>query len=440
MIDYGCRIIDDIIGGFSRNVSLEVLVTTYFFLIFIEFPRYYLMEIIIVARRKLLYWKYSHNKKIAREKLHIENPLVTILAPGKNEGHRIFNLVTSLREQTYQNYEVIIVDDGSDDETPIICRDLEKAGYIDRYIRSEVRGGKASAANLGLYYSRGKYVIHLDADSSLDRDAIEKILLPFYYDHKIKAVGGVVKVRNPRESICTAMQALEYLKTIQVGRMVTNELGILHILSGAFGAFDREALNHVGGWDIGPGLDGDLTQKFRKSGYRVYFAEDAICMTDVPVTWKALFRQRDRWSKSLVRFRVRKHFDIFNPNSNFSFRNLLSNLENILYDMVFNYVWFFYIIMLIIEHSNRIVEIFAIGYLIRIIFNFIAFGVIMMVTERPKDEAWLIKYVPLSTFYTGYFLRFCRLVAHTKELFLFSSYKDPWNPPKTSQVARAEGL
>ena len=63
MIDYGCRIIDDIIGGFSHNVSLEVLVTTYFFLIFIEFPRYYLMEIIIVARRKLLYWKYSHNKK-----------------------------------------------------------------------------------------------------------------------------------------------------------------------------------------------------------------------------------------------------------------------------------------------------------------------------------------------------------------------------------------
>ena len=164
MIDYGCRIIDDIVGGFSRNISLEVLLTTYFFLIFIEFPRYYLLEIIVVARRKLLYWRYAQAKKEARRKLYIEKPLVTILAPGKNEGHRIFNLVTSLREQIYRNYEVIIVDDGSDDETPIICRDLEKAGYIDRYIRSEVRGGKASAANLGLYYAKGKYVIHLDAD------------------------------------------------------------------------------------------------------------------------------------------------------------------------------------------------------------------------------------------------------------------------------------
>lgn len=78
------------------------------------------------------------------------------------------------------------------------------------------------------------------------------------------------------------MQALEYLRSIQVGRMVTNKLGLYHIISGAFGAFDTEILREVGGWDIGPGLDGDITQKFRKAGYKVHFAEDAICMTNVP--------------------------------------------------------------------------------------------------------------------------------------------------------------
>ena len=98
--------------------------------------------------------------------------------------------------------------------------------------KHEQRGGKASAANFGTNYSKGKYVVHLDADSSLDRDAIEKILLPFYYDPKIKAVGGCVKVRNADASLCSSMQALEYLKTIQVGRMVTSELGIYHIISG----------------------------------------------------------------------------------------------------------------------------------------------------------------------------------------------------------------
>ncbi len=440
MLDFCFNIIEDIVGGFTRNISWQVLLNTYWFLFFVEFPRYYLLEIIITCWYKMRFRTRQKSQEIARMKLYIEYPLVTILAPGKNEGKNIFKLVQSLREQTYNNYEIIIVDDGSDDATPLICKDLEQAGYINLFIRADSRGGKASAANLGAHYARGKYIVHLDADSSLDRDALEKILLPFYQDSQIKAVGGVVKVRNSHESICTAMQALEYLKTIQVGRMVTSELGIYHIISGAFGAFDMSVLKQVGYWDIGPGLDGDITQKIRKSGYKVHFAEDAICMTNVPVKWSALFKQRQRWSKSLVRFRLRKHADIFMPNKNFSFSNMISNLENIVYDFGFNYVWFIYIISLIFMHPNRLIEIFAIGYIIRLFFGYIGFIIIQWVSERPREERWLAGYVPLSTFYTGYFLRLARLLAHTKELFNFSSYKDPWNPRKTSEVAQSEGI
>lgn len=440
MLDFCFNIIEDIVGGFTRNLSWQVLLNTYWFLFFVEFPRYYLLEIIVTCWYKIRFRTRQKSQEIARMKLYIEHPLVTILAPGKNEGKNIFKLVQSLREQTYNNYEIIIVDDGSDDATPLICKDLEQAGYIDLFIRADSRGGKASAANLGAHYARGKYIVHLDADSSLDRDALEKILLPFYQDSQIKAVGGVVKVRNSHDSICTAMQALEYLKTIQVGRMVTSELGIYHIISGAFGAFDMSVLKQVGYWDIGPGLDGDITQKIRKSGYKVHFAEDAICMTNVPVKWSTLFKQRQRWSKSLVRFRLRKHADIFMPNKNFSFSNMISNLENIVYDFGFNYIWFIYIISLIFMHPDRLIEIFAIGYIIRMFFGYIGFIIIQWVSERPREERWLAGYVPLSTFYTGYFLRLARLLAHTKELFNFSSYKDPWNPRKTSEVAQSEGI
>lgn len=437
MLDFCFNIIEDIVGGFTRNLSWQVLLNTYWFLFFVEFPRYYLLEIIVTCWYKIRFRTRQKSQETARMKLYIEHPLVTILAPGKNEGKNIFKLVQSLREQTYNNYEIIIVDDGSDDATPLICKDLEKAGYINLFIRADSRGGKASAANLGAHYARGKYIVHLDADSSLDRDALEKILLPFYQDSQIKAVGGVVKVRNSHDSICTAMQALEYLKTIQVGRMVTSELGIYHIISGAF---DMSVLKQVGYWDIGPGLDGDITQKIRKSGYKVHFAEDAICMTNVPVKWSTLFKQRQRWSKSLVRFRLRKHADIFMPNKNFSFSNMISNLENIVYDFGFNYIWFIYIISLIFMHPDRLIEIFAIGYIIRMFFGYIGFIIIQWVSERPREERWLAGYVPLSTFYTGYFLRLARLFAHTKELFNFSSYKDPWNPRKTSEVAQSEGI
>jgi hypothetical protein len=84
--------------------------------------------------------------------------------------------------------------------------------------------------------------------------------------------------------------------------------------------------------------------------------------------------------------------------------------------------------------------VFLVGYIIRYIFSLIAFGVIMMVSERASEEKKLIPYLLLSSFYTGYFLRSTRLLAHIKELFFFSSYKDPWNPKKTSDLAQIEGI
>lgn len=440
MLNYVFDIIDGIVACFSSNFAWSGLVATFWFLLFVEFPRYYLLDVIVAIHYGATF-RSRHNRNMqARYRLYLEKPLVTILAPGKNEGEHIYKLVSTLREQTYDNYEIIIIDDGSDDTTPQIGQDLQRSGHIDKFFRMTERGGKASAANYGVAHAKGKYIIHLDADSSLDRDAIEKILLPFYYDRKIKAVGGCVKVRNADASLCASMQALEYLRSIQVGRMVTNKLGLYHIISGAFGAFDTEILREVGGWDIGPGLDGDITQKFRKAGYKVHFAEDAICMTNVPEKWYALFRQRKRWSKSLVRFRIRKHKDILWSNRNFSFLNMLSNAENILYDCIFNYVWLFYMITLVFANTDRLMEILVVGWIIRFSFSVVAFIVMQCISERAAEERKLGSFLMFHTFYMGYFMRLVRLIGHTEELFFYTSYRDNWNPRKTSEIARIEGL
>ena len=366
-MDYILNQIDTFVT-YLEGLSLSSILNTYWFLFFLEFPRYYLAESLVVLYRCANWKSIVRQEEQAAVLLYRDNPLVTILVPGKNEGKHIYKLTMSLKEQTYRNYEVIIVDDGSDDSTPLICTDLERRGLIDLYLRLNERGGKASAANFGAYYAKGKYIVHLDADSSLDRDAIEKILLPFYMDPDIKAVGGCVKVRNNRENICTSVQALEYLKTIMVGRTVTSALGIYRVISGAFGAFEVQTLKQVGYWDIGPGLDGDITQKIRKAGWKVSFANNAICMTNVPVRWKKLFKQRLRWSKSLIRFRVRKHRDILLPNRNFSILNFLSNLENIFYDSVLNFIWLFYIINLVLTRNDHFFEIVLLGFFIRYCF------------------------------------------------------------------------
>lgn len=423
---------------YLEGLSISSILNTYWFLFFLEFPRYYLAEVIVVLYRCAAWKHIVRREEHAAVLLKRENPLVSILVPGKNEGKHIYTLLKSLQEQTYKNYEVIIVDDGSDDSTSQICFDLERRGLISLYLRLNQRGGKASAANFGAYYAKGKYIVHLDADSSLDYDAIEKILVPFYLDPNIKAVGGCVKVRNDKETICTSIQALEYLKTILVGRTVTSTLGIYRVISGAFGAFDVQTLRQVGYWDIGPGLDGDITQKIRKAGWKVYFAGNAICMTNVPKEWLKLFKQRLRWSKSLIRFRLRKHVDILLPNRNFSVLNFLSNMENIFYDSVLNFIWVFYIINLVSTRHDHFFEVVLLGFFIRYCFSILAFTVVMIVTERRREELYLFAYLPFVSLYNGYFLRLTRLMAHTGELFFFTSYKDPWNPRKTSVWAQLE--
>lgn len=421
-------------------LTLRSILNTYWYLFFIEFPRYYLIEVAVLLWLLMTRDRQKRDREQAAFYLHHENPLVSILVPGKNEGRHIFKLVTSLNEQTYRNIEVIVVDDGSDDDTKLICTDLERAGKIDRYLRLETRGGKAAASNYGASIARGKYVINLDADSSLDRDAIEKILIPFYLDSEVKAVGGCVKVRNYKASICASLQAFEYLKRIQVGRIVTSELGIYHIISGAFGAFERKTLQEVGYWDIGPGLDGDLTQKIRKAGYKVKFAADAVCMTNVPEKWYKLYHQRIRWSRSLVRFRIRKHRDILLPSSNWSFLNWLSNVENILYDCVFNFLWLFFIINLLITHNAHLIEVLFLGYVIRVCFAHVAFAMVLGVSERWQEDLFLYRFVLLMSPYTGYFLRMARISAHLHEFFFMRSYKDSWNPKKTSRYAQIERI
>jgi cellulose synthase/poly-beta-1,6-N-acetylglucosamine synthase-like glycosyltransferase len=420
---------------FWANQSTLQIIRTFWYFFILEVPRFLLFDFLVVGSIVLNSKRITTRKNQARKLLWAEMPLVSIIVPGKNEGPHLYKLVNSLKEQTYFNYELIVVDDGSDDATPFIGRDLERAGMIDRFIRNDVRGGKASGANTALRYSKGKFIVHLDADTSFDRDSIENILLPFYIDESIGAVGGNIKVRNYKDSLVATLQAIEYLNTISMSRIVSTELGIYRIISGAFGAFRADVLKRLGGWDIGPGLDGDITVKFRKVGYRIHFEPSAIGLTNAPTTFKVLSKQRLRWSKSVVRFRVRKHIDVYKPQKNFNLLNLMSFLDNIIYDIVLNILWWVYLVDIIFSNVEILAVIIPLKIIMYMLMDFAQFSLLMAISERRKDEWKLIFYVPVMVFYNSYYMRFIRTMAYFKEYFFFSSYKDPWNPEKTSVKA-----
>lgn len=420
-----------------RERSWTEFVMVFWFFFFIDGVRNVLMDFVLVAHvLKRSSTRYTQDKANAERRIRDENPLVSIIVPGKNEGRHIPNLVRSLANQTYLNFEVIVVDDGSDDDTEAICRDLERSGKITLFLRNEVRGGKASAANLALRYSKGKYILHLDADTHLQRDALEKILLPCYLDSRIGAVAGNVRVANLEESLTSGLQAIEYIKGISVGRVVHSTLGTLRIVSGAFGLFPREALLHIGGWDVGPGLDGDLTQKLRKAGYLIQFEPDAICFTHVPATPSKLAKQRFRWDRSLVRFRVRRHADIFSANANFKVMNFVSSAENVFFSIALNANWWAYFIYALVFSSYGAPVLLVINYILYVVANFIQLGLACSLQSKTmRREEWkLFALIPLTPLYVGLLLRTVRTYAYLMEFFFRVSYHDSWNPWKVSKA------
>jgi cellulose synthase/poly-beta-1,6-N-acetylglucosamine synthase-like glycosyltransferase len=432
--------IDKFVEFWSLQGFVGIL-SIFWYFFFLEVPRYLMFDVIIIAlvKHRKGSRKYKEAHEDLRIKLFSEKPRISIIVPGKNEGEHIYELIQSLKAQTYTNFELIIIDDGSTDDSYEICTNLYKLGLIDIYLRNNERGGKASAANLGLRYATGKYIIHLDADSSLDPNAVEEIILPFLADPNIGAVGGNVKVRN-RVNLLTNCEAMEYITSVSLGRMVTSHLGIYKIISGAFGAFRKDLLDLLGGWDIGPGLDGDITMKIRKMRYEINFAEKAICLTNVPSKVSTLTKQRLRWGKSIVRFRLRKHKDIFVPDKHFNLLNFISSFENVFFSIVMDFLWIYYIITLVMDFYNSYWYILVFKVLMYSCFTAIQLALYLVVTERRTWELRLFKYVPLMWFYTGYYMRFVRTYAYIIEFFGYSSYKDKWNPEKTSKIAKSYGL
>jgi cellulose synthase/poly-beta-1,6-N-acetylglucosamine synthase-like glycosyltransferase len=424
--------------GYWYSVGFFKITRVFWYFIAFELVRYTGFEFVVLFIYKLTAKKRKRKWEAAKQALWLEKPFISIIAPGKNEGKNIYSLVKSLNEQTYTNAEIIIVDDGSDDQTDIIGRSLEKAGLINMFIRNEARGGKASGANLAVRYCKGKFVLHMDADCSFDHDAVENILIPFYLDERIGGVGGNVKIRES-DTLCSKLQAIEYLKSISVGRIVTSYLGIYRIISGAFGAFRMDALKQVGCWDIGPGLDGDITVKLRKSRYRIYFEPSAVCLTTGPKKFKVLWKQRSRWSRSIVRFRFRKHNDVLTPHQNFRWTDFIAFAENMFYNVILDFKWFIYFFDVAIHYSRFLTIILPFNLILYVITGYLQMIAIAMFSERAKEERKLLPYVPLMVPYVAIFLRACRTLAYIREFLFKTSYQDPWNPQKSSHQAVING-
>jgi len=233
-------------------------------------------------------------------------PSVSIIIPAYNEENIIDHTVNSMLQTDYPNKEIIVVNDGSTDNT---------LGIISKYqnikIVNKPQGGKASAINSGLDASTGKIILIIDADTVVEKQAITNIVSPFEKNEKIGAVTGNVKVLN-RNSILGRIQVLEYVVGIQMLRGVLGLFGMVVIVSGAFGAFRRDAILNGGSPFTSDTLteDFDATLTMLERGYSVVYRNNAVAYTEVPETIQDYITQRTRWFRGFFQG-YRKHAILF---------------------------------------------------------------------------------------------------------------------------------
>lgn len=285
------------------------------------------------------------------------SPSVSILVPAYNESANIINNVKTLLNLHYYNFEVIIINDGSKDNTFELVRDyfkLEKSDYFFDYhiptqrvkgiykssnpayskltLIDKVNGGKSDSLNAGINISRNDLVVTIDADSIIEPDSITKLVKPFLEEKKkrVIATGGVIRILNSCEvengkvkkinlpkKFLSKWQVLEYTRAFLLGRMAWSQLDGLMLISGAMGMFDKEILIKAGGYDTNEiGEDMELVVRMRrymaeqKEKYVVTYIPDPLCWTEVPSDFKSLQSQRVRWTRGLVST-LKKHSVIF---------------------------------------------------------------------------------------------------------------------------------
>ncbi|MCA9051713.1 MAG: glycosyltransferase family 2 protein, partial [Planctomycetaceae bacterium] len=278
-------------------------------------------------------------------------PTVSVVIAGYNEGDTIAETMKSVWER-FPDIQLIVVDDGSTDNMTAAAMEFARGRPGISVLRRAERGGKSSALNMGLQHAVGEVLVTVDADSKLSDTAIFELIQPLR-DPTVAAVSATVLAWNPFSSLCAWLQAYEYRQTIFISRMVRGRMGVLGIVSGAFGAFRTDVLRQLGGWDVGPGEDGDLVLRIRKAGYAVEVAPYANCFTNVPTSWVRLFRQRCRWDRTVITFECRKHNEMANPLSpNFRWSNFWLMLERWFFNVVCVYTFWLYGIWVLVVYPG----------------------------------------------------------------------------------------
>jgi poly-beta-1,6-N-acetyl-D-glucosamine synthase len=286
-------------------------------------------------------------------------PSISLIAPAYNEDKSIIDNIRSLLSIQYHKFEIIIVNDGSTDETlkkaiekyqlvpvKITFNSPIKTTAVHQVFRSnnpafsklvvidKENGGKADALNAGLNFASNDLVACIDVDSIIEPDALLKMVKPFLEgSDRVIASGGVIRIANSctveggrliqtrlPQKLLAKFQVLEYLRAFLLGRLAWSRLNGLLIVSGAFGLFDKKVVISAGGYKTDTvGEDMELVVRIRRymherrEKYKIVYIPEPLCWTEAPASLSNLGRQRSRWTRGTIETLLMHKRLFFNP-------------------------------------------------------------------------------------------------------------------------------
>lgn len=310
--------------------------------------------------------KYIRNNKHIEDQAILSSPsapTISLLVPMYNEEVNIIDSIRSLLSLQYNHYDVIVINDGSTDDSlrrlkdyfqliPIeqntsgllptrkilgVYRSRNRA-FSKLIVIDKLNGGKSDALNAGLNISQNKLVATMDADSIISPNALLKMVRPFLQNKtRVIATGAIVRIANSCKvedgslvnvqlptNLLARFQTLEYLRVFLLSRIAWSRLNGLLIISGAFGLFDKEIAVKAGGYSIHTvGEDMELVVRMRrymqeiKQKYKVFYIPDPLCWTEAPSEISILARQRNRWARGTAETLYRHRKVFLNPRYGF---------------------------------------------------------------------------------------------------------------------------
>ncbi len=250
-------------------------------------------------------------------------PYVSVVIPAYNEAVGLLHTVKTILKSEYRNIEIIVINDGSTDNSDSMMREFIKkyeeetlfdAGRIPIMYQYKENGGKGRALNAGLSLSSGEIIISVDADCALATNTIGNFIKPFA-DPSVMAGVGNVKVGNTNTIVGT-VQSFEFLFSFYF-KKAESVLGAIYIIGGAAGAFRREVFEKIGVYNQDNITeDIELSVRIQKAGMKIVYVDDAIVYTEGASSLLSLAQQRTRWRMGWFQTLSSHRSIIFNRSQN----------------------------------------------------------------------------------------------------------------------------